>query len=107
MFKMKLDVQNGAPVLMRLPEIDLIDDGPGKPVGIGKFIGRKPVVALEIQTGISRCWSGPQLHPVRIFSSSFIIRMPSAKLLMIATLRLDGSIKRSTKQSPNIGWLWI
>jgi hypothetical protein len=51
MFKMKLDAQNGAPVLMRLPEIDLIDDGPGKPVGIGKFIGRKPVVALGNSDG--------------------------------------------------------
>jgi hypothetical protein len=51
MFKMKLEVQNGAPVLMRLPEIDLVDDGPGKPVGIGKFIGRKPVVALGNSDG--------------------------------------------------------
>lgn len=50
-FKMKLEVQNGAPVLMRLPEIDLIDDGPGKPVGIGKSIGRKPVVALGNSDG--------------------------------------------------------
>jgi len=51
MFKMKLDVQNGAPVLMRLPEIDLIDDGPGKPVGISKFISRKPTVAFGNSDG--------------------------------------------------------
>jgi hypothetical protein len=31
------------PVLKRLPKIDFIDDGPGKPAGINKFIGRKPI----------------------------------------------------------------
>ena len=31
------------PVLNRLPKIDFIDDGPGKPAGINKFIGRRPI----------------------------------------------------------------
>ncbi|WP_425375950.1 HAD family hydrolase [Rhizobium leguminosarum] len=31
------------PVLRRQPKIDFIDDGPGKPVGINKFIGRRPI----------------------------------------------------------------
>ncbi|MGK6315767.1 HAD family hydrolase [Neorhizobium sp. DT-125] len=31
------------PVLRRLPKIDFINDGPGKPSGINKFIGRRPV----------------------------------------------------------------
>jgi phosphoglycolate phosphatase-like HAD superfamily hydrolase len=31
------------PVLNRLPKIDFIDDGAGKPVGINKFIGRRPI----------------------------------------------------------------
>lgn len=31
------------PVLKRLPKIDFIDDGAGKPAGINKFIGRKPI----------------------------------------------------------------
>lgn len=31
------------PVLKRLPKVDFIDDGPGKPAGINKFIGRKPI----------------------------------------------------------------
>jgi hypothetical protein len=32
--KTKFEMQNGKWVLMRLPEISFIDDGPGKPVGI-------------------------------------------------------------------------
>ena len=34
---------NGNPVIKRLPELDFIDDKEGKPVGIHKFIGRKPI----------------------------------------------------------------
>jgi len=37
--------KDGNPVIMRLPEIDFIDDKEGKPLGINKFIGRKPVFA--------------------------------------------------------------
>jgi len=36
-------VVDGAPVLNRLPKVDFVDDGPGKPAGINKFIGRKPI----------------------------------------------------------------
>lgn len=31
------------PVLKRLPEIDFIDDGAGKPVGINRLIGKRPI----------------------------------------------------------------
>lgn len=36
---------NGNPIINRLPEIDFIDDKEGKPEGINRFIGRKPVFA--------------------------------------------------------------
>lgn len=35
--------EDGKPVIKRLPEIDFIDDKEDKPLGINKFIGRKPV----------------------------------------------------------------
>lgn len=37
--------------LMRLPEVNLIDDGPGKPVGISYYIGRKPIAAFGNSDG--------------------------------------------------------
>jgi len=49
--KLKLEMRDGKPVLMRLPEIDFIDDGPGKPVGIQKFIGRRPIAAFGNSDG--------------------------------------------------------
>jgi hypothetical protein len=42
---------NGAPVLMREPKIEFIDDGPGKPVAIQKFIGRRPILAFGNSDG--------------------------------------------------------
>jgi phosphoglycolate phosphatase-like HAD superfamily hydrolase len=41
----------GRPVLMRLPELDFIDDQAGKPVNINKIIGRRPVAAFGNSDG--------------------------------------------------------
>jgi len=43
--KTEFIIQDGKPVINRLSEIDFIDDKAGKPIGIHKFIGRKPVFA--------------------------------------------------------------
>jgi phosphoglycolate phosphatase-like HAD superfamily hydrolase len=42
---------DGKPVLLRQPKIDFIDDGPGKPVGIQQFIGRRPLLAFGNSDG--------------------------------------------------------
>lgn len=44
-------VVDDKPVLERLPKIDFIDDGPGKPVGINTFIGRRPIFAAGNSDG--------------------------------------------------------
>jgi phosphoglycolate phosphatase-like HAD superfamily hydrolase len=49
--KVKYEVLNGTPVLTRLAEVDLIDDGPGKPVGIHQVIGRRPIMAFGNSDG--------------------------------------------------------
>jgi hypothetical protein len=49
--KTTFHIQNGEPVLIRDPALDAIDDGPGKPVGINKFIGRRPVFAAGNSDG--------------------------------------------------------
>jgi phosphoglycolate phosphatase-like HAD superfamily hydrolase len=47
----KFQMRDGKPVLMREPKIDFVDDGPGKPVGIYRNIGRKPVLAFGNSDG--------------------------------------------------------
>jgi len=49
--KTKFDLRDGKPVLVRLPEINFVDDGPGKPVGIQMQIGRRPVAAFGNSDG--------------------------------------------------------
>ncbi len=49
--KMKLEERDGKPVLIKLPEIDFIDDREGKPVGIQSRIGRRPIAAFGNSDG--------------------------------------------------------
>jgi len=42
---------DGKPSLLKLSKIEFIDDGPGKPVGINRFIGRRPVFAFGNSDG--------------------------------------------------------
>jgi phosphoserine phosphatase len=45
------EVRDGRPVIVRLPKVDFIDDKAGKPVGIHKYIGRRPVMAFGNSDG--------------------------------------------------------
>jgi phosphoglycolate phosphatase-like HAD superfamily hydrolase len=49
--RQKFELRDGRPVLVKLPEIDFVDDGPGKPVGIQRFIGRRPLAAFGNSDG--------------------------------------------------------
>jgi hypothetical protein len=42
---------DGKPELMKLAKIEFIDDGPGKPAGINRFIGRRPIFAFGNSDG--------------------------------------------------------
>jgi phosphoglycolate phosphatase-like HAD superfamily hydrolase len=49
--KTKYEMRNGQPVLVRLPELNFIDDKAGKPVGINQHIGRRPIAAFGNSDG--------------------------------------------------------
>lgn len=44
-------IVDGRPTLVRQPKIDFVDDGPGKPVGIYRAIGRRPIFAFGNSDG--------------------------------------------------------
>lgn len=48
--KFQIDA-NGNPALLKLPKVEFVDDGPGKPVGINRFIGRRPIFAFGNSDG--------------------------------------------------------
>jgi phosphoserine phosphatase len=49
--KTRYELRDGKPVLVRLPELEFVDDGPGKPVAIQMQIGRRPLAAFGNSDG--------------------------------------------------------
>lgn len=49
--KTQWEVRSGKPALVRLPEVNFIDDKTGKPVGINTHIGRRPIAAFGNSDG--------------------------------------------------------
>ena len=49
--KTKFEMRDGKPVLVRLPELNFVDDKDGKPVGIQQHIGRRPIAAFGNSDG--------------------------------------------------------
>ena len=47
----RYEVVDGKPVIVRLPKIEFVDDQAGKPVGINRSIGRRPVFAAGNSDG--------------------------------------------------------
>ena len=49
--KLKFEMRDGKPVLVKLPEINLVNDKEGKPIGIQTYIGRRPIAAFGNSDG--------------------------------------------------------
>jgi hypothetical protein len=49
--KQKLEWRDGKPVLVKLPALDFVDDKDGKPIGIQRAIGRRPIAAFGNSDG--------------------------------------------------------
>ncbi|XSG83031.1 MAG: HAD family hydrolase [Methyloligella sp. ZOD6] len=49
--KTEFQDKDGKPELMRLAEMNFVDDGPGKPVGVNQHIGQRPIAAFGNSDG--------------------------------------------------------
>jgi hypothetical protein len=47
----RFQIRAGPPEIMQDPKFEFIDDGPGKPVGINRFIGCRPILAFGNSDG--------------------------------------------------------
>ena len=45
------ELRPDGPVLLKEPKVEFVDDGPGKPSGINRFIGRRPIFAFGNSDG--------------------------------------------------------
>jgi phosphoglycolate phosphatase-like HAD superfamily hydrolase len=66
MGKQKFEWRDGKPVIVKLPAVDFVDDKEGKPIGIQKFIGRRPSLTFGNSDGDQQmlqwtaAWGGPR-----------------------------------------------
>ncbi len=60
--KTRYEIRDGVPAILRLPEVDFVDDKAGKPVAINKHIGRRPIAAFGNSDGdqqmLQWTWAG-------------------------------------------------
>jgi phosphoglycolate phosphatase-like HAD superfamily hydrolase len=49
--KLRFEMRDGEPVLMKLPELDFVNDNAGKPAAIQKHIGRRPIASFGNSDG--------------------------------------------------------
>lgn len=49
--KTQFEMRNGTPIILRLPELNFLNDKTGKPVAINQYIGRRPVASFGNSDG--------------------------------------------------------
>ncbi|HET9716080.1 MAG TPA: HAD family hydrolase [Pseudolabrys sp.] len=49
--KTRFMLRRDIPILLRLPQVNFVDDGPGKPVGINAHVGQRPMAAFGNSDG--------------------------------------------------------
>jgi len=104
--KAKYEVRDGKPVLIKVPELNFIDDKEGKPVGIHQHIGRRPIMAFGNSDGDFQMleWttagSGPRL--------GLIVHHDDAEREWAYDRESHiGKLERGLDEGPERGWVIV
>lgn len=104
--KVKYEVRSTGPVLIRLADIDLVDDKAGKPVGIHQVIGRRPIVAFGNSDGDFEMleWTtsatGPRLGVI-------VHHTDAAREWAYDRESRIGTLARGLDEAPKRGWVVV
>jgi len=99
----KYELRGDTPALVRLPEVDFIDDRAGKPVGIGKLIGRRPIAVFGNSDGdyemlrYVTSGSGPRLGLI-------VHHTDAEREYAYSRDSLVGRLARALDEAPTRGW---
>jgi phosphoglycolate phosphatase-like HAD superfamily hydrolase len=94
------------PSIMKLPDIEFVDDGPGKPVGINRFIGRRPLFAAGNSDGDLQMlqWttlnSGPRLGMI-------VHHTDAEREWAYDSASPVGRLDKALQEAPGRGWLVV
>ena len=101
--KTRYEVRDGKPVILRLPEIIFIDDKVGKPVGIQRHIGRRPVMAFGNSDGDFQMLEWTTSGPGARFG--LIVRHDDAGREWAYDRQSSvGRLDRALDEAPSRGW---
>jgi len=106
MGKLKYELRDGTPVLVKLPEIDFVDDKEGKPIGIQKFIGRRPIIAFGNSDGDFQMlqWTttgpGPRLAVI-------VHHTDDAREVAYDRSSPVGKLDKALEEAPKNGWVIV
>lgn len=102
--KTRYELRDNKPVLVRLPEMDFIDDKAGKPVAISKFMGIRPIMAFGNSDGdyemlrYVTAGNGPRF--------GLIVHHTDAKREYAYDRKsVFGRLDRALDEAPKRGWL--
>jgi hypothetical protein len=104
--KLKYEMRGDRPVLRRLPELDFIDDKSGKPVGIQKFIGRRPVAVFGNSDGDLEMLQWTTAGPGPRFG--LIVRHTDAEREWAYDRQSHiGRLDKALDEAPRRGWIVV
>ena len=105
--KTRFELRDTKPILMRLPEIDFINDGPGKPVGINAHIGRRPIASFGNSDGDLQMLEWAKEAAASASPCSFTTPTPNGNGPTTGTPPSAGSTRHSTSLRRKAGQLSI
>ncbi len=86
---------NGRQQLMKLAKVEFVDDGPGKPFGINRFIGRRPIFAFGNSDGDLQMLQWSVAGAGARFAGISTTLTPSANMSTTGNPKSEGSTRRS------------
>jgi hypothetical protein len=102
----RYELRDGKPAIVRLPSVDFIDDKAGKPVGIHKFIGRRPIAAFGNSDGDfemlewATAGAGPRF-------AALVHHDDAAREVAYDRTSSVGKLDRGLDEGPERGWLLV
>jgi phosphoglycolate phosphatase-like HAD superfamily hydrolase len=102
--KAAYSVVDGKPQINKLAELNFIDDGPGKPVGIYQHIGKRPVFAAGNSDGDYEMLHYTTTHPQYKSLGILIHHTDESREYRYDSLSSIGKLKRGLQDAGALGW---
>jgi len=96
-------LEGQTPAIIRLPEVDFIDDGPGKAVGIARVIGRRPAFAAGNSDGDLQMLQWTTMRDGPAFGL-IVHHTDAEREWAYDAPSVIGQLKEALVQAPQRGW---